>query len=72
MKGLIAMMIGGLGSLRGALLGGLALGIIEAQAQWYLGASAREITVYALLFLCLIALPGGLAGVRETGAERKL
>ncbi|MDU8913301.1 branched-chain amino acid ABC transporter permease [Aestuariicoccus sp. MJ-SS9] len=72
MKGLIAMMIGGLGSLRGALLGGLALGIIEAQAQWYLGAAAREIVVYGFLFLCLIALPGGMAGVRETGAERKL
>ena len=72
MKGLIAMMIGGLGSLRGALLGGLALGIVEAQVQWCLGAAAREIVVYGLLFLCLIALPGGLAGVRETGAERKL
>ncbi|SHH35470.1 branched-chain amino acid ABC transporter permease [Marivita hallyeonensis] len=72
MKGLIAMMIGGLGSLRGALLGGLVLGIVEAQAQWYLGAAAREIVVYGLLFLCLIVLPGGIAGVRDTGAERKL
>ena len=72
LKGLIAMMIGGFGSLRGALLGGLALGIIEAQAQWYLGAAAREIVVYGLLFLCLILLPGGLAGVRDTGAARKL
>ena len=72
MKGLVAMMLGGFGSLRGALLGGLALGVIEAQAQWYLGAASREIVVYGLLFLCLIALPGGLAGVREIGAERKL
>lgn len=72
LKGLIAMMIGGLGSLRGALLGGLVLGIVEAQAQWYLGAASREIVVYGLLFLCLIALPGGLAGPRDAGAERKL
>lgn len=72
MKGLIAMMIGGLGSLRGALLGGLVLGIVEAQAQWYLGAAAREIVVYGLLFLCLVLLPGGLAGVRDSGAARKL
>lgn len=72
MKGLVAMMIGGLGSLRGALLGGLALGIIEAQAQWYLGAAAREIVVYGALFLCLILLPGGLAGMRQTDAARKL
>ena len=72
MKGLIAMMIGGLGSLRGALIGGLILGIVEAQAQWYLGAAARELVVYALLFLCLVLLPGGLAGARDTGAARKL
>lgn len=72
LKGLIAMMIGGLGSLRGALLGGLVLGVVEAQAQWYLGAAAREIIVYGLLFVCLILLPAGLAGVRDTGAARKL
>lgn len=72
LKGLVAMMIGGLGSLRGALLGGLVLGIVEAQAQWYLGAAAREIIVYGLLFLCLIVLPGGLAGVRDTGLAGKL
>jgi branched-chain amino acid transport system permease protein len=72
MKGLVAMMIGGLGSLRGAFLGGLALGIIEAQAQWYLGAQSREVVVYGLLFVCLILLPGGLARVRDTGTARKL
>jgi len=54
------------------LLGGLVLGIVEAQAQWYLGAAAREIVVYGLLFLCLMLLPGGLAGVRDSGAARKL
>ncbi len=72
MKGLVAMMIGGLGSLRGALLGGLALGIVEAQAQWYLGASAREIVVYGALFACLVLLPGGLARVPVSDAARKL
>lgn len=72
LKGLIAMMIGGLGSLRGALLGGLALGVVEAQAQWYLGAQARELVVYGLLFACLILLPGGLSGKRDSGAEQKL
>ncbi len=69
MKGLIAMVIGGLGSMRGALIGGLALGVVEAQAQWYLGASGREITTFALLFVALILLPAGLAGRAETGAR---
>ena len=62
LKGLVAMVIGGLGSLRGALIGGLILGVVEAQAQWYLGAAWREIATYALLFIVLLALPHGLAG----------
>jgi branched-subunit amino acid ABC-type transport system permease component len=69
MKGLIAMVIGGLGSLRGAVFGGLVLGVVEAQAQWYLGASGREIVTYALLFLALVLLPAGLAGVGDAKAR---
>ena len=38
-KGLIAMMLGGMGSLPGAILGGLLLGVVEANALWYLGPS---------------------------------
>ena len=72
MKGLVAMMIGGLGRLRGVLFDGLALNIVEAQAQWLFGAAARQIVVYGLLFLCLVALPGGLAGARFADAARKL
>ncbi|SDD26342.1 branched-chain amino acid ABC transporter permease [Ruegeria marina] len=75
-KGLIAMVIGGLGSLRGALIGGLVLGVVEANAQWFLGAAGREMTTYALLFLALVLLPAGLAGRTEAGAraeaERRL
>ncbi|ETX31013.1 branched-chain amino acid ABC transporter permease [Roseivivax isoporae] len=69
MKGLIAMVIGGLGSLRGALVGGLVLGVVEAQAQWYLGASGREICTFALLFAALILLPQGLVGRKDTLAR---
>ncbi|PWJ13827.1 branched-chain amino acid ABC transporter permease [Jannaschia seohaensis] len=71
MKGLIAMVISGLGSLRGALIGGLVLGLVEAQAQWYLGASGREITVFALLFVALILLPQGLAGRADAAARNE-
>lgn len=53
LKGLLAMMLGGLGSLPGAVLGGLALGLIEAHGQWFLGPQARDLIAYALLFLLL-------------------
>jgi branched-subunit amino acid ABC-type transport system permease component len=61
-KGLIAMMIGGLGSIPGALLGGLLLGIIEMNGQWYFGSQVRELAAYFLLFACLVLRPGGLLG----------
>jgi branched-chain amino acid transport system permease protein len=61
-KGLIAMMIGGLGSLPGAVLGGLVLGIVEAHSQWYFGPHIRDLIAYLLLFACLVLRPGGLLG----------
>jgi len=67
-KGLIAMMIGGLGSIPGAIVGGLVLGVVEVNGQWYFGPQARDLFAYGLLFVCLILRPGGLLGaapVRE-------
>jgi branched-chain amino acid transport system permease protein len=67
-KGLTAMMIGGLGSLPGAVVGGLLLGIIEAQAHWYGGAQIRELAAFLVLFLMLVLRPAGLLGASQ--AER--
>jgi len=67
-KGLIAMMIGGLGSIPGAIVGGLVLGVVEAHSQWYFGPQVRDLVAYGLLFACLVLRPGGLLGgppVRE-------
>lgn len=75
-KGLIAMMLGGLGSLPGAVVGGLLLGVVEANAQWYFGPQVRDLVAYLLLFLILVLRPGGLFGHsiadREAGARRRL
>ena len=57
LKGLLAMMLGGLGSLPGAIVGGLALGLIEAHSQWFLGPQARDLVAYLLLFALLAARP---------------
>ncbi len=43
LKGLLAMMLGGLGSLPGAIIGGLVLGQVEAHGQWFLGPQARDL-----------------------------
>ena len=58
--GLIAMMIGGIGSLPGAVIGGLVLGVVETLAQSHLGGAWREFAAFGLLFLLLVLRPGGL------------
>ena len=57
LKGMLAMMLGGLGSLPGAVVGGLALGLIEAHSQWYFGPQMRDFIAYLLLFALLAARP---------------
>ena len=75
-KGLIAMMLGGMGSLPGAILGGLLLGVVEAHALWYLGNESKDLSAYLLLFGMLVLRPGGLMGQRilrrETLAFRRV
>ena len=68
-KGLIAMMLGGMGSLPGAILGGLMLGVVEAHSQWYLGNEYKDLSAYILLFAILVLRPGGLMGRRILSRE---
>lgn len=56
-KGLTAMLLGGAGSLPGAVLGGLTLGVVETQALWHFGGQWRDLASYALLFLAVALLP---------------
>lgn len=76
LKGLIAMMLGGLGSIPGAILGGLLLGVVEAQSQWYIGTEYRDLVAYLVLFGFLVLRPRGLMGTvavtREREAARRL
>ena len=62
LKGLIAMMIGGLGSVPGAVVGGLLLGIVETNSQWYFGPQIRDLAAYLVLFAFLVLRPRGLLG----------
>jgi branched-chain amino acid transport system permease protein len=57
LKGLLAMMLGGLGSLPGAVIGALALGLVEAHSQWFLGPQLRDLSAYLLLFVLLALGP---------------
>ena len=70
LKGMIAMMLGGLGSLPGAVVGGLVLGLIESHSQSLFGPQYRDLIAYLVLFALLAARPAGLWAImtRRTAA----
>ncbi|MFC5472484.1 branched-chain amino acid ABC transporter permease [Paraherbaspirillum soli] len=61
LKGMIAAMLGGLGSLPGALAGGLMLGLLETYSQSLFGPQYRDLCGYGLLFAVLCLCPAGLS-----------
>ncbi|MGH2727275.1 MAG: branched-chain amino acid ABC transporter permease [Actinomycetota bacterium] len=61
-KGLAAAVIGGLGSARGAFLGGLVLGLVEQEALIYVRAGYRDAIAFAVLILVLMLRPAGILG----------
>ena len=62
-KGLVALIVGGVGNIVGALLCGLSLGIIETLSAGYISSSFRDGIAFLLLTLVLILKPSGLLGV---------
>jgi branched-chain amino acid transport system permease protein len=62
-----AAAIGGLGSLRAAVLGGLLVGVIQPFAAAYGSARTGEFVVYVVLLAVLIMRPRGLLSRREWG-----
>jgi branched-chain amino acid transport system permease protein len=66
LKGLVAAVLGGIGNLPGAFLGGMVLGLIETVAAAFLpqGAAYRDAVAFLVLVVILWARPRGLLGVR--------
>jgi len=64
LKGFTAAVVGGIGSIPGAMLGGLLVGLVESYAQGYLGGQWSDIAVFAILIFVLIVRPTGLLGAR--------
>ncbi len=62
-----AVVIGGMQSIPGAIVGGLLVGIIEQMASSYVSPKASDIVIYILLLIILMVRPWGLFGQRELG-----
>jgi branched-chain amino acid transport system permease protein len=63
--GMVAMVIGGLGNLRGAMIGGLAIGMIEILNDAYFSAGYRDLVIFSIFFAFLIFKPEGLFPVEQ-------
>ena len=62
LKGISAMVVGGMGNIWGAILGGLLIGVVETFSIHWFGARAVDIGVYGLLLAILFVRPTGLLG----------
>jgi len=61
-KAFTAAVFGGIGSIPGALLGGLLLGVIEIFAKAYISTQLSDAVVFAVLIIVLLVKPAGLLG----------
>jgi len=67
LKALTAIVLGGMGSVPGAVVGGLAIGIIESVSTLFIPTDFRDTVVFGLLIIVLLVRPWGLFGVRVRG-----
>ncbi len=62
LKAFPAAVVGGFGSLPGAIVGGLVIGIVEALAGFYLPEGVKDVAAYVVVLVMLMVKPNGLFG----------
>ena len=66
-KAFVAAVFGGIGSIPGAMIGGVLLGIIEILSKYYISSQISDAIVFAVLIVVLLVRPAGILGkqIRE-------
>jgi branched-chain amino acid transport system permease protein len=62
LKAFVAAVIGGIGNVRGAMLGGFLIALIELFGAAYLSPHLRDIYVFSILIIVLLVRPAGILG----------
>ncbi len=70
LKGVVALVIGGMGNVPGAIAGSLLLGLIESYGVALFGSSYRNLFAYVLLLAILVLRPNGLFSRAAAGCRR--
>jgi branched-chain amino acid transport system permease protein len=66
LKAFVAAVVGGVGNLRGAMAGGLMIGLVELFGAAYLSPHLRDVYVFTLLIVVLLVKPAGILGKADT------
>jgi branched-chain amino acid transport system permease protein len=66
----IAAIVGGLGSIPGAVLGGLLIGSVQVWSSYLIGGSYAQVTTFTILIVVLLIRPSGLLGEEGLSARR--
>jgi branched-chain amino acid transport system permease protein len=66
LKGFAAAMLGGMGNPKGALVGGLLLGILEAMTAGYISSQYKDAAAFIVILAVLFAMPQGIFGRKVT------
>ncbi|MFO1069253.1 MAG: branched-chain amino acid ABC transporter permease [Geminicoccaceae bacterium] len=72
LKALTAALLGGIGSLPGAALGGALVALVEVLAAAYVASEWKDVAVFAVLVLVLVFRPRGLLGGRATAGDARM
>ena len=67
LKAFTAAVLGGIGNIPGAMLGGYVLGLLETFATGYISAAWKDVFAFSILILVLVVRPTGILG--ERGGE---
>jgi branched-chain amino acid transport system permease protein len=62
LKAFPAAVVGGFGSLPGAIVGGLVIGVVESLSGFYLPDGFKDIAAYVVVLIMLVVMPNGLFG----------
>jgi branched-chain amino acid transport system permease protein len=65
-KAFVAAVLGGIGSIPGAVIGGLMIGIAESLTKGYISSQLADAVVFGILIIVLLIKPTGIFGVRST------
>lgn len=65
MKAFVAAVLGGIGSVPGAMLGGVILGIAETMTKAYISSQYADAISYLILIVILLVKPAGLLGKKK-------